>query len=198
MSGRIRGDSMTVRRLLAFTLSALCLGVMAFAQNDKPGAEGEAHPMGPPEELKQFDFLVGEWTTDIQIKMTPEGEWTTSPATMKYEKGMDGSCIRGSFSTDFMGMPFSGLATLTYHRMKAKWQMSWIDNMGAYQSLYEGDLNDGILTLEGEDLAMGQINLVRDITTLKSDTEFDWEVHFSGDGGKTWWTTMKASYKKKS
>ena len=189
---------MIVRKLLAFTLSALCLGVMAFAQNDKPVAEGEAPPMGPPEELKQFDFLVGEWTTDFQMKMTPEGEWTTSPATMKYEKGMDGSCIRGSFSSAVMGMPFHGLWTLTYHRMKAKWQASWMDNMGAYQSLYEGDFNDGKLTLEGEAVAMGQNNLVREITTPKSDTEFDWEMKFSGDGGKTWWTTMKASYKKKS
>ncbi len=189
---------MIVRRLLAFTLSLFCLGVIAFAQEDKPAAEGEAPPMGAPPELAQMDFLVGEWTTDFQMRETPEGEWTSSPATMVYEKAMDGSCIRGSFSTKVGEMPFGGQATLTYHRWKAKWQMSWMDNMGAYQSLLEGDFADSKLTLEGEDVAMGQTNLLRDITTLKSDTEFDWEMQFSGDNGKTWWTTMKASYKKKS
>lgn len=189
---------MTARKLLVFTLSALCLGVIVFAQDDKGDAAGEAPPMGAPEELKQFDFLVGTWTTDFQMKMDPEAEWTTSPATMTYEKAMDGACIRGSFSTTVMGAPFNGLATLTYHRMKAKWQVNWMDNMGAYQSLLEGDFNDGKLTLEGEDMSKGQTNLMRDITTPKSDTEFDWEMQFSGDGGKTWWTTMKASYKKQS
>lgn len=189
---------MTARKLLALTLSALCLGVFAFAQDDKPAAEGEAPPMGPPEELKQFDFLVGEWTADFQMKMDPEAEWTTTPATMTYEKAMDGACIRGAFSSKVMGMAFHGQSTLTYHREKAKWQMGWIDNMGAAQSLLEGDFKDGKLTLVGEDFMMGQNMLLRETTTRKSDTEFDWEMNVSSDGGKTWWTNMRGSYKKQS
>ncbi|MFQ5608179.1 MAG: DUF1579 family protein [Candidatus Zixiibacteriota bacterium] len=184
---------MTARKLVAVTFLALSMCAFAFAQEK----EGEgAPPMGPPDELKSFEHLVGTWTCDFQMRMTPESEWTTSPATMVYEKAMDGACIRGSFSNTVMGMDFKGLATLSYHREKAKWQMSWIDNMGAYQNLLEGDFKDGKLTLDGEDVAMGQQNLIRDITKLKSDTEIDWEMRFSGDGGKTWWTTMKASYKK--
>lgn len=187
---------MTVRRFLVFTFSALCLCIAAFAQEDKSGAEGEMPPMGPPEELKQLDFLVGEWKSDFMMRETPEGEWTTSPATIVYGKAMDGACIRGLFSSSVMEMPFSGQATLTFHRWKAKWQMSWVDNMGAYQIPLEGDFKDGKLTLDGEDVSMGQTNLIRDITTFKSDNEYEWEMRFSNDGGKTWWTSMKGLYKK--
>lgn len=188
---------MTVRKLLAFSLSLFCLGAIAFAQEDKPASEGMP-PMGPPEELKQFDFLVGEWTTDFQMKMDPEGEWMTSPSTMTYEKAMDGACIRGSFTGKVMGMDFRGQSMLTYHREKAVWQSSWIDNLGAAQSLTEGDYKDGKLTLQSDEVMMGKNVIMRETTTPKSDTEFDWEMNISNDGGKTWWTTMKASYKKKS
>ena len=189
---------MTVRRLLALTLSGLCLGVFAFAEDDKPGAEGEMPPMGPPAELKQFDYLMGKWDSEFQMRETPEGEWTSSPSVIVYEKGMDGACIRGSFSSKLMGMDFKGQSTLTYHRAKAKWQMTWIDNMGAAQTYMEGDFKDGVLTLAGEDVMMGQNVLMRDVTTLKSDTEYVWEMHVSHDGGKTWWINMKGLYKKQA
>ena len=189
---------MTTQKLLAFTLSALCLSVLAFAQDDKPSTEGEMPPMGPPIELKQFDHLIGTWTADFKMREGPEAEWTTSPATIVYEKAMEDACIRGNFSSTFMGMPFNGQATMSYHRGKAKWQMTWIDNMGASQSMLEGDFKDGVMTLEGRDMHEGKVFHMRDITTNKSETQLDWEMHMSHDGGKTWYTGMKASYKKQS
>lgn len=186
------------QRIMLLVSLAICLfATTAFGQSDSTeSAGGGMPPMGPTPQIKAMDYLVGTWSADFNVRMAPTAVWTTSPATHVVESIWDGCALRINFASSVMGMPFNGQATVTYDRNSNKWQMVWIDNFGANQNLLEGDKVGNVMTLRGEGVEMGQAFMMKDITTYKSDTEFDWQMDISFDDGKNWFTQMKATYKK--
>ena len=177
------------------------LAVLAVAESDSTGQDQASGmpQMGAPAEMKHMEHLVGTWTADFKMRMDPNADWIVSPCTQKFEMILNGCALRAHFSSTVMGMPFNGEMTMTYNRETGKWQATWIDDMGARQTYMSGGMNDaGQMVLEGEDTQMGHTYLMKDITTPKSDSEFDWQMDVSFDGGKTWFTQMKATYRKQS
>lgn len=184
------------KKLLS-VVAVFAIAMTAFAQEEAKEGAGDGMPaMGPPKEIKEMAHLVGTWNADFLMRMSPDAEWANSPCTQVISGILGGCGYRADFSTTVMGMPFNGLMTVTYNRNTNNWQSTWVDNLGAYQSMLEGDFVDGVMTLNGAALEMGQAYLMKDITHHKSDTELEWQMDVSFDNGETWFTQMKATYTK--
>jgi hypothetical protein len=165
---------------------------------DKP-ATSEAPPMqmGAPAEMKQLAMLIGTWDVAAQVKPGPNAEWVASKATCTFTSILDGAGMQEAYQGDFGGMPFNGTGIFCYNRETKKWQTSWIDNMSAMLSLYEGDYSNGKLVCSGEDKMNGMVMQSRISMSNITDKKFDWLLEESMDGGKTWMQFMKAVYTKK-
>ena len=175
--------------------AGLALGALAVTAG---AAAQEMPPTGPPAEMEQVAFMVGTWKTDaFQSRMGLDDDMESSSATMTIAPILGGSAHRTHFESTLMGMDFVGQGTLTFNRQTGKWQSSWVDNMGAYQSFMEGTTIEGdTVVFEGEDLYQGANYKTRDTTKRVSDDELDWTMEMSMDGGKTWYTGLKATYKR--
>lgn len=154
-------------------------------------------PMGPPAELKQLEFLVGNWECAMKAKMDPtKDEWTESKGACTYSWVLGGAALQMSYKSDFMGMPFEGLSLETYNRETEKWQTTWVDNMSCSAMLMEGTREGGKCTMEGDYVFMGTPTKARVSTANETPNSFDWKYEESTDGGKTWATSMTAVYTK--
>ena len=174
--------------------AGVALGVLALAAG---AAAQEMPPMGPPAEMEQVAFMVGTWKAGaFQSRMGPEDEFQASAATTTVEPILGGSAHRAHFESSLMGMDFAGQGTLTFNRETKRWQNSWVDNMGAYQSFMEGTFDGETLVLEGEDYYQGQSFKMRDTTRKLDDDTLEWTMEMSGDGGATWFTGLKATYQR--
>ena len=164
----------------------LMAGTAVFAQG----------PMGPPEQMKECNFLEGTWTADTQWKMSDSTDWIHSKATCEYTMILGGAALQMVYKSEMMGMPFEGLSIQTYDREIGKWQTTWTDNMSGRTSLYTGEKTEGKTVMMGEDIYQGHSYLARMTSYNETPTSFDWSMEQSMDGGKTWFMSGKAHYTK--
>jgi len=194
---------------LMLTLLLLTVG-MAVADGEKTGHEGHQHEgaqmmsegempeMGPPEELKELSFMVGDWKVEGKMRMDPTSEeWTPYTATCSYEWFADGAALMSTFKGEMFGMPMVGHSIENYDRETGQWQVTWIDNMMARQSNYTGGMEGDKMVITGQDLMEGQVFGTRITVFNMSEKSFDWKMEHSMDDGKTWATFMQATYTKK-
>lgn len=177
--------------LTVFLMTALLVS----AQEEEMGG---MPPMGPPEEMKELAWLTGEWDVAMSWRMTPDGEWMASKGVATYSMVLEGSTLQMEYSGSDMPMPFVGLMLQTYDRVAGHFQSVWVDNMSARMSYYTGNKEGEKMVLSGEEIMPdGSTALARVTTFNHTETSFDWTMEMSGDGGKTWWTSGKATYTKK-
>ncbi len=180
----------------SFRVGVLCILACMWLASAAFSLSQEMPEMGPPEQMKDVAFMVGHWKSDdFQSRMDLQADWQTTSMTMQVEPILDGCAQRSILKAQFMGMDFSGIATLSYSRESGKWQNSWIDNMTAIQVMTEGELKDGVFTLLGKGTQMGKEYWMKDITKKVSDSEIEWQMDMSYDG-QNWFTSMKATYRK--
>ncbi len=185
------------RMMMMAVMAALLMGVAAMAQDEKPAGQPPME-MGAPAQMKQVDFMVGIWDVDMQYRMSPEAEWAEAEAVNTNNLILDGCVLEAKFEGDMNGMPMTGYSMTTYNRALGKWQTMWTDNMGMGISLYPGEFVDGKMTFAGEDMMPGGVKAMTRITSYNiTDTKYDWMMENSMDGGKTWYTSMKATYTKR-
>lgn len=175
----------------------LMLAMTALAQEENPmQGQGGMGPMGAPEEMKQVSFLVGTWKVASKYNMGDTANWMEATGTCVCTSVLDGCAIMNNYDSEFMGMKFHGMGTLSYNRETKMWQQSWIDNMAGSMSLYQGDFKDGKMICSGEDMMQGQKYLTRITMSEITPTSYNWLLEMSMDGGKTFMPGMKATYTK--
>lgn len=183
----------------------LLLVVSLFLITSFVSAEDEATdmmyngPMGQPEEMKALSWMVGDWDVTQEWKMDPAADtWEKSAATATYSYSLDGCILMMDYSSDMMGMPFTGLQLLSYDRVLKQFQSLWVDNVSGRMSFYLG-VDEGEQTVyTGEDvMPTGETILAKVVISNETEDSFDWRMDMSSDGGKTYLTTGKATYTKK-
>ncbi len=183
--------------LTALALSAL-LATTALAGDEHghsadSAAAGDWGPMGPPAELSEVMYMVGNWEGDVAMKMAPDAPWTKSKATTSCETILGGGALRQHFMGEVMGMPLEGWYTMTFDRQEGQYEATWIDNMACRESTSHGNFVDGTLVLTGIDIHNGQTMHMRYTTNKISDDKYDWVMEQSMDG-ENWFDGMKISY----
>ena len=158
---------------------------------------GEMPPMGPPEEMKQLEKMVGTWKVAGEMFMDPskpEALPFTAMAVFEYDLG--GAVMEMEYTSEMMGMPYIGVSITTWDRERQLWQDSWVDNLNCRQMIMTGHEKDGERVMTGTDIYQGEEYLMRNTSFNMTDTSFEWKMEQSMDGGETWFTSMTATYTK--
>ncbi|MDH3892526.1 MAG: DUF1579 domain-containing protein [candidate division Zixibacteria bacterium] len=176
----------------------LILVMLALVGLSYQSVSAQDWPTGPPEEMKQLEYLVGVWDVEMEWNMGDTVEnWVKSTGTCTYRYVLDGAALEMLFETEFLDDSFTGLGTECYDRETKSWQMSWVDNMGGRLTLYKGSHADGKAVFTGTDVWQGMEYLSRITSTDESKAKFDWTSEMSMDGGETWAVAGKAIYTKR-
>ncbi len=184
--------------LAAAAAIAVVLPAMLLQAQDPSQPEEAMPPMGPPKEMKDLSVLVGTWDVDMQWRNPPpDTAWIPSTAVTQYQYILDGSAMQLTFESQMMDMPMHGLGLQCFDRETGKWQMVWLDNLGARISYYEGECTKDKSVFTGDEIWQGLEYLNRITTQKRTETTFDWTMDMSTDGGQSWYTSGKATYTKR-
>ena len=182
--------------LIAILLAALALTIMAVAE-DSQNSAGEAQPeMGPPQQIKDMAFMVGDWVYKGRMRMDPAAEWIEHEAQVHCEYVAGGGALMTEFNGMMLGMEMHGFGLTAYDREKGEWQDTWVDNWGGRISFYTGKDQDGKRVTSGTDMMGGKPISTRNTTYDITDTNFKWMMENSLDG-ENWFTSMEGEYIKK-
>ncbi|MBU1470909.1 MAG: DUF1579 domain-containing protein [candidate division Zixibacteria bacterium] len=185
--------------LLFLSMMALCLMfAVAVAQEGEMSGEQEMPPMGPPDEMKELAHLEGTWDVAMSSKWDPtDTVWIDETATAVFRYACNGAAMMEEFTSQMMGMPFTGMMLQCFDRETGMWQTVWTDDTGARISYYTGKTIDGKTVVEGEDIYQGQSMITRITTFDETDTSFKWMMETSMDDGKTFFKVSEATYTKR-
>lgn len=166
----------------------------------KPGTDtaGAAFtPPPPPEELKQLEWMAGDWTCSITMNPSPEmPQGDKGTGTCSIRKALKDMAYFEEFKgTSAMG-DFEGHMVLSFDPEKKEWVGWWFDSMiPGKASVSRGACKDGTLTLEGEDEWQGQKYKVRYTSTKDSDAQMTFKMFM--DMGQGWKESMSIVYTRK-
>lgn len=104
---------------------------------EKAGTPGEQHA--------QLAKMAGEWKVAGKFWMGP-GDPSLSEGTASRRMMLDGRVLAESFTSEFMGMPFTGHGMTGYDNVTGKWWTTWNDSMST-----------GLLTMEGQCTESGDV-----------------------------------------
>lgn len=188
--------------MICFAALVLVLSLSAVADETKkpeatPSMEGMPE-MGATAEVKKLAAeMVGDWDVVMKMRMSPTDEnWMESKGTCKWETILDGSVLQQTYDSPMMGMSFKGIGWLAYNRQTKAWVNSWADNMSGSISFYQGRMDGDKMIFEAKEPMMGKEYFIRMTTTTVKPGTVHWTSEASEDG-KTYWTSMEATYTKK-
>jgi hypothetical protein len=193
-------ESMKMRTVIGALVLALCIfATPLWSDESAPAGTEQAMPaMGPPTEMKQVKFLIGEWVVKGKMKMQPtDTNWMDLTATASYKMIAGGAALQMEYKGPMMGQDFIGIAFRTYDRETKQWQQAWVDNFGARISIYTGGKKGDKWVFSGEDKYGGMTMLGRTTEYDINEGSFKFKMESSVDGGKTWFTGVEATYTKK-
>lgn len=113
-------------------------------------AVGEAH--------KAMEASNGTWKGEVTSWMRNGAPPMQSKATMSNRMVFDGRYQISDFKSEFMGMPFNGMAITGYDNYKKKYVSTWIDNMGTGIMKMEGDWDAATKTMHMEGTMINPAN----------------------------------------
>ena len=173
-------------------LATLCLVCAVWA-----GAQEAPMETGPSQEIKDMaQVLTGEFDVEFEYRWDPTKDWQKTTGEASVYPVLDGSAIQMDFSAVIDGMKFKGRNVLTYHRGLGKWRESWVDNMSASLTMYEGSYEDGVLVTAGTNVVQGMTMHFR--STVKPNKKgFTWKQEMSMDG-ESYMEAAKATYTRRS
>jgi hypothetical protein len=173
--------------------ASLITGVSA-----QEGMEDAGQPMpemGPPQQIKDMAFMIGDWTYKGRMRMSPDAEWIEHEAKVVYSYVAGGAALQMEYTGEMLGMEMKGLGLTTYDRETGEWQDIWVDNFGARISLYTGKDEGDKRVASGKDLMEGQVIYTRVTSYDITPVEFKWTMENSTDG-KNWYISMEGVYTK--
>ncbi len=96
--------------------------------------------------------LVGDWTAEVKMWMTPDASPAISKGAAKNTWTLKGRFVQQEFSGEFMGKPFHGISFTGYDNVRQKYRSVWIDDMSTTMVTSEGDAEGGgkVITLGGD------------------------------------------------
>ena len=155
----------------------------------------------PQKEHQWLQKLVGEWTSEAEMKMKPDEPAVKSHGTESV-RSLGGLWILAEGKGE---MPGGGEATmimtLGYDPQKKRYVGTWVGSMMTYMWVYDGaiDAAGNVLTLNTEGPSMageGKMAKYQDIIEFKSDDHRILASQVLGDDGK-WNRLMTAHYRRR-
>ena len=194
---------------IAWMLAVLLLGFGAVM----PALAGEGHDHGhgempaemaawmkymQPDENHEFlQRLAGKWNAKGKFWMQPGEPPMENEGTSESEMILGGRFLQTSYSGEFMGQPFSGMALDGFDRMNEKYIGTWIDTMGTMMMVFEGSIDEAgrarTMISEHKDPMTGEMAKMKGVTTIVSENEHKYEAYHQGPDGE-WVKAMEITY----
>ncbi|MCH7540120.1 MAG: DUF1579 family protein [Proteobacteria bacterium] len=154
---------------------------------------GQVPEMGPSDEIKKFDWMVGEWHSKTVWTMPGMGE-------VKVESNMrvewDGQFLRQTAKIDFDGMIMTELSMFGYDPYKEKYYSSSFTNMAPTPRIEWGTFEDDTLVMVSEPWQIRGDESVSRATLVKvSDDEIKFKLEFKY--GDSWTVVSDSVFKRK-
>lgn len=145
---------------------------------------------------------AGTWVCDsVKQWMDPSQPPTTAKATDVVTMGMNGLYQMSDFSSSMMGQPMMGHGLMGYDKMKKKFVLSWIDNMGSGIVRMEGSYDDATKTLnlsgKQSDPGRKMETDIRQELKFHDDNSYTLAMYGTGHDGKSEQKFMEGTFKRK-
>ena len=193
-----------------FATACLAVAVTAIAQDDAKNADaqaaadkakGEKKAADPAAEMEawmklgqpgpehaRLQKMAGTYTTEAEMVMAPGTPPQKSKGKQTYEAMLGGRYIHGSYTSEMMGMPFTGMSLMGYDNQKKKYFSAWVDSMSTGLMVSEGtaDAAGKVITFTGsyDDPMSGKAKKYRQVTTVESDDKHKFEWFENDEAGK--------------
>ncbi|MFZ1312583.1 MAG: DUF1579 domain-containing protein [Chitinophagaceae bacterium] len=132
---------------------------------------------------------AGTWVCDSVAQwMDPAQPPTYSKATDVVTVAMNGLYQMSDFSSNMMGMEMKSHGMMGFDKMKKKFVLSWIDNLGSGIVQMEGsyDVATKTLNMSGKqsDPGMKKETAMRQVLTFHNDDSYTMAMYGTGHDGK--------------
>jgi len=131
---------------------------------------------------------AGTWVCDSVAQwMDPAQPPTYSKATDMVTVAMNGLYQMSDFSSNMMGMEMKGHGMMGFDKMKKKFVLSWIDNLGSGIVRMEGSYDEATKTLnmsgKQSDPGLKKETDMRQVLTFHSDDSYTMTMYGTGHDG---------------
>jgi hypothetical protein len=143
----------------------------------------------PGEEHKWMAKGAGVWTCDSVAQwMDPAAPPTFSKATTTDKVALGGLYIEADYTSTMNGAPMTGKSIFGFDKMKKKYVMTWVDNLGSGIVRMEGDYDAATKTLnmkgKQSDPGMGAEADIRQEQKWLDDNTYTLAMYGTGHDGK--------------
>lgn len=135
----------------------------------------DASMYAPPVEMKQVEFMLGNWQSD-GVGMGMDGKESKIKGSAVASMVIGGRYLEWKTDDNMEGFgKMNGEFKLTYNTMLSKWEGVWFDSMSPNSMRAYGTLKDGVLDMTSEEVNMPEMGkmkfniLYKKITDKKID-----------------------------
>lgn len=143
-----------------------------------------------------FDFSLGNWTTDVTIIKDPfhqPGEQVHLRGTKIARPIWGGKGWLEEIAADGPGSQWRAANLFLYDPVAGQWSENYVDSsVGRMESPSIGGYRDGKLEFYSQESIGGRSMLIRGTWTIMSKDQHSYEVARSIDGGRSWHTSFIA------
>lgn len=156
--------------------------------------------MTPGAMHKWMEKSNGTWEAEVSTWMSADAPPTKSKATNVQHSALGGRYVISNFSSNMMGSPLEGIATMGYDNGKKMFVSTWVDNMGTGIIYMTGTYDSVTKTLHMKGLQTdpftGKDTDIREELTMIDDNTYSQVMYGAGLDGKEM-KFMEGTFKKK-
>jgi hypothetical protein len=166
------------------------LAVCAGAGAARAQAAAAANAAAARDGSHDFDFEIGEWTTQLKRLRHPlagSTEWVEYQGTSTVRGLLDGRANVVELKVQGAPGRIEGVSLRLYEPQAHQWTLNFSNIAdGLMTSPVVGEFRDGVGSFYGMDTLGGRAILVRFVITRQDEHTWRFEQAFSADGGTSW------------
>jgi hypothetical protein len=186
---------------MAFIRACIAAALLLFGTSHA----AQAQPAPPPmrDGQRDFDFEIGDWTTEVRVLRNPltgqPAQWAEYRGRSLVKPLMGGRANLVELDVAGAAGRIEGGSLRLYNPKTGQWSLNYVSLANGLLTapVYGGFDGKGRGTFVGQDTLDGRVILVRFVITVASPTEARFEQAFSADGGATWETNWLAVDRKR-
>ena len=190
-----------MRRTVILTIALLIISAFSLPANEKKKEATGFPPVERGPEHKVLGTLVGTWDTKIKFYFPDPTKPTESKGVMTRTMILGGNYMQESFTGEFAGQKFAGLAIIGFDANKKKFVTVWCDSMSTSMTTMLGtyDPLKKTLTSVGEEIEPNSKKNMktRDVLKIISADEQTLDMYRHPDGEEKEFKLMEIVYTRK-
>jgi hypothetical protein len=174
------------RSFLFFVLTILSFTLLAQHNNETS-----------KQKLKRLDFLLGQWSVEVEGRLSAQGPWENSNGTSEIIKTLDSTLVEEEFRGTREGRPFLSKTLFAINNQTNSMQRIFIDAPHGVLIDFEGAIKgDSIIFDKTWTIANASTVKLRVVYTIMSNDNFMLETMRMPQGQTKWDVNGRMRYKR--